>query len=43
MAAKESLRRTVERRPDMLEKIELTEQQKIWLEEIRNEKYSVVV
>lgn len=35
---KESLRRTVERRPDMLEKIELTEQQKIWLEEIRNEK-----
>ncbi|EOI00617.1 tRNA (guanine-N(1)-)-methyltransferase [Enterococcus moraviensis ATCC BAA-383] len=35
---KESLRRTLERRPDMLEKIELTEQQKIWLEEIRNEK-----
>lgn len=35
---KESLRRTVERRPDMLEKIELTEQQQKWLEEIHNEK-----
>lgn len=35
---KESLRRTLERRPDMLEKVDLTEQQEKWLEEIRNEK-----
>ncbi|WP_143353635.1 tRNA (guanosine(37)-N1)-methyltransferase TrmD [Candidatus Enterococcus mansonii] len=34
---KESLRRTLERRPDMLEKIELTEQQEKWLKEIRDE------
>ncbi|MDA9472007.1 tRNA (guanosine(37)-N1)-methyltransferase TrmD [Enterococcus sp. 5H] len=34
---KESLRRTLERRPDMLEKIELTEQQEKWLQEIQNE------
>lgn len=30
---KEALRRTLERRPDLLEKIELTEQQKKWLSE----------
>ena len=35
---KESLRRTLERRPDMLEKVVLTEQQEKWLEELRNEK-----
>ncbi|OJG28110.1 tRNA (guanine-N(1)-)-methyltransferase [Enterococcus caccae] len=35
---KESLRRTLERRPDMLEKIVLTDQQKKWLEELRDEK-----
>lgn len=34
---KESLRRTLERRPDMLEKIELTEQQIKWLEELKRE------
>ncbi|MGY3778725.1 tRNA (guanosine(37)-N1)-methyltransferase TrmD [Isobaculum melis] len=32
---KESLRRTLERRPDMLEKIELTEQQQKWLDEMK--------
>ncbi|MBM7690136.1 tRNA (guanosine(37)-N1)-methyltransferase TrmD [Enterococcus ureilyticus] len=35
---KESLRRTFERRPDMLKKVELTGQQLKWLEEIYNEK-----
>lgn len=35
---KESLRRTLERRPDMLEKVVLTEQQEKWLEDIQNEK-----
>ena len=30
---KEALRRTLERRPDLVEKIELTEQQKKWLSE----------
>ncbi|MFD2305917.1 tRNA (guanosine(37)-N1)-methyltransferase TrmD [Enterococcus termitis] len=34
---KESLRRTLQRRPDMLEKIELTPQQEKWLEELRKE------
>ncbi|MGG5343927.1 tRNA (guanine-N(1)-)-methyltransferase [Enterococcus sp. AZ020] len=34
---KESLRRTLNRRPDMLEKIDLTPQQEKWLEELRNE------
>ncbi|MTD39069.1 tRNA (guanosine(37)-N1)-methyltransferase TrmD [Erwinia sp. CPCC 100877] len=34
---KESLRRTLERRPDMLEKVDLTAQQEKWLEELRNE------
>lgn len=32
---KEALKRTLERRPDLLEKIELTEQQKKWLKELR--------
>ncbi|AST92077.1 tRNA (guanosine(37)-N1)-methyltransferase TrmD [Sutcliffiella cohnii] len=36
--SKESLRRTFERRPDLLDKYELSEQQKIWLKEIENEK-----
>lgn len=34
---KESLRRTLKRRPDMLEKVDLTPQQEKWLEELRNE------
>ncbi|WYJ93046.1 tRNA (guanine-N(1)-)-methyltransferase [Enterococcus sp. 9D6_DIV0238] len=34
---KESLRRTLNRRPDMLEKVDLTPQQEKWLEELRNE------
>ncbi|KRN88613.1 tRNA (guanosine(37)-N1)-methyltransferase TrmD [Ligilactobacillus ceti] len=34
---KESLRRTYLRRPDMLEGYEFTKQEKIWLEEIKNE------
>lgn len=34
---KESLRRTLERRPDMLEKVKLTEQQLEWLTEIKAE------
>jgi tRNA (guanine37-N1)-methyltransferase len=34
---KESLRRTLERRPDLLEKIELTKEQQKWLEEIKKE------
>ena len=33
---KESLRRTWTRRPDLLEQMELTEQEKKWLEEIKN-------
>ncbi|MER2040939.1 tRNA (guanosine(37)-N1)-methyltransferase TrmD [Desemzia incerta] len=32
---KESLRRTLERRPDLLDHVELTNQQKIWLEEFK--------
>ena len=36
--SKESLKRTLERRPDLLDKYELSEQQKIWLKEIENEK-----
>nr|WP_295972046.1 tRNA (guanosine(37)-N1)-methyltransferase TrmD [uncultured Bacillus sp.] len=36
--AKESLRRTFWRRPDLLEGIKLNEQQEIWLEEFKNEK-----
>ena len=34
---KESLRRTLQRRPDMLEKIDLTKQQEKWLEELRKD------
>ncbi len=34
---KESLRRTLLRRPDLLEKIELTKQQLVWLNEIKKE------
>lgn len=34
---KASLRKTLERRPDLLEKIELTEQQEKWLQEIKEE------
>lgn len=34
---KESLRRTLERRPDLLEKIELAKEQQKWLEEIKKE------
>lgn len=34
--AKESLRRTYERRPDLLEKVELTDEQKKWLHEIES-------
>lgn len=34
---KESLRRTLTRRPDMLEKVDLTPQQEKWLEELRDE------
>ncbi|MGX7126984.1 tRNA (guanosine(37)-N1)-methyltransferase TrmD [Enterococcus wangshanyuanii] len=34
---KESLRRTLTRRPDMLEKVDLTPQQEKWLQELRNE------
>lgn len=33
---KESLRRTLERRPDMLEKVELTKEQEKWLTELKN-------
>lgn len=33
---KESLRRTLERRPDLLDDVELTDQQKVWLEELKN-------
>ncbi|MGN1401689.1 MAG: tRNA (guanosine(37)-N1)-methyltransferase TrmD [Bacillus sp. (in: firmicutes)] len=33
---KESLRRTYERRPDLLEHVQLTDQEKKWLEEIKN-------
>lgn len=35
--SKESLRRTLLRRPDLLEKIELTNEQQNWLEEIKKE------
>ncbi|MFD2443500.1 tRNA (guanosine(37)-N1)-methyltransferase TrmD [Bacillus sp. CGMCC 1.16607] len=35
--AKESLRRTLSRRPDLLDMIQLTKEQEKWLEEIRNE------
>lgn len=35
---KESLRRTLERRPDLLESIQLTPKQKKWLEELEKEK-----
>lgn len=34
---KEALRRTLERRPDLLDKIELTPQQKKWLQEVEKE------
>lgn len=34
---KEALRRTVQRRPDLLDKLELSKQDKAWLEEIRKE------
>lgn len=34
---KESLRRTFQRRPDLLEKVELTKEQKAWLDEIQKE------
>jgi tRNA (guanine37-N1)-methyltransferase len=34
---KESLRRTLLRRPDLLEKIELTKEQSVWLDEIKKE------
>lgn len=34
---KESLRRTLERRPDLLKQLELTDQQQKWLEEIKRE------
>lgn len=34
---KEALRRTLVRRPDLLEKIELTSEQKKWLEEVKKE------
>lgn len=34
---KESLRRTFERRPDMLEKRELTEEEEKWIEEFKNQ------
>ena len=34
---KESLRRTYLRRPDMLENLELSKQELIWLEEIKTE------
>ncbi|MGG3466648.1 tRNA (guanosine(37)-N1)-methyltransferase TrmD [Neobacillus pocheonensis] len=34
---KEALRRTLERRPDLLEKIELTSQQEKWLKEVKKE------
>lgn len=34
---KESLRRTIVRRPDLLDRIELSQQQQMWLEEIKNE------
>ncbi|MER2181533.1 MAG: tRNA (guanosine(37)-N1)-methyltransferase TrmD [Desemzia incerta] len=33
---KESLKRTLERRPDLLDDVELTDQQKVWLEELTN-------
>ncbi|WP_416731493.1 tRNA (guanosine(37)-N1)-methyltransferase TrmD [Fictibacillus sp. JL2B1089] len=35
---KESLRRTYERRPDLLEKIKLTKEEEIWLNEIKDHK-----
>lgn len=35
--AKESLRRTFERRPDLLRYLELTDEQKKWLQEFKNE------
>lgn len=35
---REALRRTLDRRPDMLDKVELTKQDVTWLEELRNEK-----
>ncbi|WP_137789687.1 tRNA (guanosine(37)-N1)-methyltransferase TrmD [Bacillus sp. E(2018)] len=35
---KESLRRTYERRPDLLEKINLTKEEEIWLNEIKDHK-----
>jgi tRNA (guanine37-N1)-methyltransferase len=35
--AKESLRRTYLRRPDLLEEADLTKDQKKWLEEIKKE------
>ncbi|MEO6458366.1 MAG: tRNA (guanosine(37)-N1)-methyltransferase TrmD [Chloroflexia bacterium] len=35
---REALRRTLERRPDMLYKVELTKQDVAWLEELRDEK-----
>ena len=34
---KESLRRTYQRRPDMLEEVELSKEQKNWLKEIQAE------
>lgn len=34
---KEALRRTLSRRPDLLDKIELTDQQEKWLREIKKE------
>ncbi|MFL6557366.1 MAG: tRNA (guanosine(37)-N1)-methyltransferase TrmD, partial [Bacillus sp. (in: firmicutes)] len=34
---KEALRRTLDRRPDLLEKIELTDAQEKWLKEIKKE------
>lgn len=34
---KESLRRTIKRRPDLLDHIELSQQQQVWLEEIKKE------
>lgn len=35
---REALRRTLERRPDMLDKVDLTKQDVAWLEELRDEK-----
>ncbi|MED3564483.1 tRNA (guanosine(37)-N1)-methyltransferase TrmD, partial [Bacillus xiapuensis] len=34
---KEALRRTLLRRPDLLDKIELTREQEKWLQEVKNE------